>query len=133
MGDELTGDTWRIELPSGAWLQVRTRMTVEDQRAVQGAVGVQIRTDGDGNSVAHLPGDHQMARRAALLHRIIVAWSYADQGIPVPSQNVAGVGTVDSVISDLDDMNEVDAKIAPLMEKVNPTRSRPNSMKPSAS
>ena len=131
MGNELTGDTWRIELPSGAWLQVRSKMTVEDQRAVQGAVDVEVRTDGDGNNVARLPGDHQARRRAALLHRIIVAWSYTDAGIPVPSQNVAGVDTVDSVISDLDDMNEVDEKITPLMEKVNPTR-RPNSRKPSA-
>jgi hypothetical protein len=130
LGNELTGDTWRIELPSGAWLQVRSRMTVEDQRAVQGAVDVEIHSDGQGNNVARLPGDHQAARRAALLHRIITAWSYAEQGIPVPSQNVAGVDAVDSVLNDLDDMNEVDDKIAPLMEKVNPTR-RPNSRKPS--
>jgi hypothetical protein len=131
LGNELTGDTWRIELPSGAWLQVRSRMTVEDQRAVQGAVDVEIHTDGQGTNIARLPGDHQAARRAALLHRIITAWSYAEQGIPVPSQNVAGVATVDSVLNDLDDMNEVDEAIQPLMEKVNPTRSRPNSKRPS--
>jgi hypothetical protein len=130
VGNELTGDTWRIELPSGAWLQVRSRMTVEDQRAVQGAVPVEIHSDGEGGNVARLPGDHQAARRAALLHRIITAWSYAEQGIPVPSQNVAGIDTVDSVLNDLDDMNEIDEAITPLMEKVNPSR-RPNSRKPS--
>jgi hypothetical protein len=130
VGNELTGDTWRIELPSGGWLQVRSRMTVEDQRAVQAAVDVEVHSDGEGNNVARLPGDHQARRRAALLHRIITAWSFAEQGIPVPSQNVAGVDTVDSVINDLDDMNAVDEAIQPLMEKVNPTR-RPNSRKPS--
>lgn len=130
MGNELTGDTWRIELPSGGWVQVRSRMTVEDQRAVQGAVDVEVHSDGQGNNVARLPGDHQMARRAALLHRIITGWSYAEQGIPVPSQNVAGPDTVESVLSDLDDMAAVDEAIAPLMEKVNPSR-RPNSTRPS--
>lgn len=129
MGNELTGDTWHITLPSGAWIDVRSRMTVEDQRAVQGAVDVEIHTDGEGGNVARLPGDHAMARRAALLYRIITAWSWAEQGIPIPIQNVAGIPTVESVISDLDDMTEVDEKIAPLMEKVNPTR-RPNSRKP---
>ena len=58
MGNELTGDVWRIDLPSGGWIQIRSKMRVEDQRAVQGAVDVEIRSDGDGNSVARLPGDH---------------------------------------------------------------------------
>ena len=132
MGNELTGDTWHIPLPSGAWIEVRSRMTVEDQRAVQGAVDVEVRTDGEGGNVARLPGDHQMARRAALLYRIITAWSWAEQGIPIPAQNMAGLDTVEATLSDLDDMAEAEEKIQPLMEKVNPTR-RPNSRKPSAS
>ena len=131
MGNELTGDVWRIELPSGAWIQVRSKMNAEDQQAVQAAVDVEIHSDGDGQSVARLPGDHQSRRRNALLYRIITNWSWAEQGIPIPSQNVAGVATVTSVISDIDDINEVEDKIAPLMEKVNPSR-RPNSKRPSA-
>ena len=120
----------RIVLPSGAWLEVRDTMTVADQRAVQGAVDVEVRTDGEGNNVARLPGDHQARRRAALLYQIITAWSYTEQGIPVPSQNAAGVDAVDSVISDIKDMNEAEEQIQPLMELVNPTR-RPNSRRPS--
>ncbi len=131
MGNELTGDVWRIDLPSGGWIQIRSKMTVEDQRAVQGAVDVEIRSDGDGNSVARLPGDHALARRTALLARIITNWSWAEQGIPIPENNLAGQGAVESVISDLDDWAEIDDKIAPLMEKVNPSR-RPNSRRPSA-
>lgn len=130
MGNELTGDTWRIELPSGGWLQVRSRMTVEDQRAVQGAIDVEISNDGEGKSVARLPGDHQMIRRAALLYRIITGWSYAEQGIPIPENNLAGVSAVESVLNDIDDMATVEEAIQPLMEKVNPSR-RPNSRKPS--
>jgi hypothetical protein len=131
VGNELTGDVWRIDLPSGGWIQIRSKMTVEDQRAVQGAVDVEIRSDGDGNSVARLPGDHALARRTALLARIITNWSWAEQGIPIPAGNLAGVAAVESVISDLDDWAEIDDKIAPLMEKVNPSR-RPNSKRPSA-
>lgn len=132
MGDELTGDTWNIPLPSGAWVQVRSNMSVTDQRAVQAAVDVEIRTDGEGNNVARLPGDHQARRRAALLYQIITGWSYAEQGIPIPSQNLAGIDAVDSVLSNIKDMNEIDEKIAPLMELVNPSR-RPNSTRPSRS
>jgi hypothetical protein len=132
VGNELTGDVWRIELPSGGWIQVRSKMTVEDQRAVQGAVDVEIRTGAEGGQVARLPGDHQMLRRAALLYRIITGWSFAEQGIPIPENNLAGVAAVESVLNDLDDMAAVEEAIAPLMEKVNPTR-RPNSRKPSAS
>ena len=100
MGNELTGDIWRIELPvRRRGLRSGRQMTVEDQRAVQGAVDVEIHTDGQGTNIARLPGDHQAARRAALLHRIITAWSYAEQGIPVPSQNIAGVDAVDSVLN----------------------------------
>lgn len=120
----------KIDLPSGAWIEVRDDLSVADQRAVQGAVDVEIRTDGEGNNVARLPGDHQARRRSALLYQIITNWSWAEQGIPVPSQNLAGADAVDSVISSIRDMNEIDEKIAPLMELVNPSR-RPNSRKPS--
>ena len=131
MGNELTGDTWHIELPSGAWVEVRSTMTPKDQRAVQGAVGVEIHSDGQGASVARLPGDHQAARRAALLHRIITNGSWAEQGIPIPSQNIAGADVIEEGTFTLKDLNELDEKIAPLMEEVNPSR-RPNSKQPSA-
>ena len=86
MGNELTGDVWRIDLPSGGWVQIRSKMTVEDQRAVQGAVDVEIRSDGDGNSVARLPGDHALARRTALLARIITGLVVAGAGHPDPGE-----------------------------------------------
>ena len=60
-------------------------------------------------------------------HGLVVA----EQGIPIPENNLAGPAAVESVIWDLDDMGEIDDKIAPLMEKVNPSR-RPNSRRPSA-
>jgi hypothetical protein len=111
-------------------VELRDKLNVEDQRAVQRAVEIEITTDGSGTTVQRIPGDHTMARRAALLARIITDWSYAAQGIPIPSQNVGGADMIDSAISDLDDMNELDEKIAPLMEKANPGR-RPNSRRPS--
>lgn len=132
MGNELTGDNWHIPLPSGAWVEVRSIMNPKDQRAVQGAVGVEIHNDGQGASVARLPGDHQAARRAALLYRIITNWSWAEQGIPIPSQNIAGADVIEEGTFTLKDLNELDEKIAPLMEEVNPSR-RPNSTRPSQS
>ena len=94
-------------------------MEAEDQRAVQAAVDVEIRSD-EGGSIARLPGDHQIRRTRALLYRIITAWSWSEQGIPVPSQNVAGVDTVDSALNDLDDMNEVDEAIPTHAKSVQP-------------
>jgi hypothetical protein len=122
----------RVELPSGAWVELRDKLNVEDQRAVQNAVVIEITTDENGNTVQRIPGDHTMARRAALLSRIVTDWSFAAQGIPIPSQNVGGADMIDSAISDLDDMNKLDEEIRPLMEKANPGR-RPNSRRPSAS
>ena len=80
----------RVELPSGAWVELRDKLNVEDQRAVQNAVVIEITTDENGNTVQRIPGDHTMARRAALLSRIVTDWSFAAQGIPIPSQNAAG-------------------------------------------
>ena len=121
MGNELTGDVWRIDLPSGGWIQIRSKMTVEDQRAVQGAVDVEIRSDGDGNSVARLPGDHALARRTALLARIITNWGGPGlEGIPVPANNIAGAAVMGSHL-DSKDYNVLAAAVQPLLDEMAPT------------
>ena len=122
----------RIDLPSGAWVEVRDNLNADDYYAVQGAVDVEVSSDGSGASVARLPGNHQLRRQDALLAEIITGWSYTEQGIPVPSQNAAGAAAIRSVIGGggkLDDYRELADAVEPLVEKVNPSR-RPNSRKP---
>jgi hypothetical protein len=121
----------RVPLPSGAWVDLADTVTTAVHRAVQAAVDVEIVSDGSGSSVAKLPGDHLQRREDALLLHMITGWSWAEQGIPIPSQNAAGVDTILATITNVDDSNALSDAIQPLMEKANPTR-RPNSRRPSA-
>jgi len=117
----------RLVLPvSGAWIELRDSVDTGDYYAVQSAVDLEITADPEsGTTVTRLPGDHNLRRTDALLERVIVAWSFAEQGIPVPSQNLAGRDTVRSVVTDIDDFLALAAAVEPLLEKVNPRR-RPN-------
>ena len=104
----------RIDLPSGAWVEYRDKLTTEDKWAVDGAYDVTVNADG----VAVVPGNAGSLKMKAFLGRVITDWSFAAQGIPVPSQNIGGDDVIATAVSDLDDMNALEDAVAPLFEKV---------------
>jgi len=73
----------RITLPSGAWVDVKDNMVPGDRFAVQDSVDVVVE---DGKTYIHGAASSQYK---TFLSRLIVAWSYSEQGVPLPSQNLA--------------------------------------------
>jgi hypothetical protein len=113
--------TTRFELPSENWVEYRTDLKAGDKFAVQDAVILEYTED----DKRRLRAGTTNVMRNALLTRIITAWSF--QGIPVPSQNFAGVETIGETL-DIDDYNALAEAVAPLLDKVAFT-SAPNQRK----
>jgi hypothetical protein len=110
-----------IELPSGAWVDYRNDLKAGDKFATQDAVVLEY----DESDKRKIRGGTTNVMRNALLARIITAWSF--QGIPVPSQNIAGIETLGETL-DIDDYNFLAEAVAPLLDKVAFT-SAPNQRK----
>ena len=70
-------------------------------------------------------------QRIALWAQQITGWSFADQGIPVPSQNVAGAEVVWSVL-DGPDFNALAEATQALLDEVTATPTSQRSGKPSS-
>lgn len=113
--------TERIELPSEGWIEYRTDLKANDKFAVQDAIVLEL---GDGET-RKVHGGTSNTMRNALLARIITAWSYP--GIPIPSQNIAGIDTIGDTL-DIDDYNALAEAVNELLEKVAFT-SAPNRVK----
>lgn len=73
----------RIDLPSGAWVDVKDNTVPGDRFAVQDSVDVVVE---DGRTVIHGAASSQWK---AYLSRVVLAWSYSEKGVPLPSQNIA--------------------------------------------
>lgn len=73
----------RITLPSGAWVEVKDNTSPGDRFAVQDSVDIVVE---DGKTYIHGAASSQWK---AFLSRLVVGWSYSEQGIPIPSQNIA--------------------------------------------
>jgi hypothetical protein len=101
----------RLDLPSENWIEYRTDLKAADKFATQDAIVLEY-DDADKRKIR---GGVTNLMRNALLTRIITAWSYP--GIPIPSQNIAGVETIGETL-DIDDYNKLTEEIAPLLEKV---------------
>jgi hypothetical protein len=71
----------RVTLPSGAWVEVKDNFLPGDRFAVEGSVDVVIE---DGKTYIHGAGPAQWK---AFLTRAVTAWSYSEQGVPLPSQS----------------------------------------------
>jgi|SRR5208282_5894971 len=102
----------KIDLPSGAWVEIRTDLKAKDRFAVQDVATLEV---GEGRNKASLYG-MQNDMRNALLGRIIVAWSYA---VPIPSAN--SFLQADAVIGDamdLDDYAVLADEVEPIMDKI---------------
>jgi hypothetical protein len=111
----------RLDLPSGNWIDYRDNLLAADKFAVQDAIVFEY----DDSDKRRFRAGSTNTMRNALLHRIITAWSY--QGVPVPSQNIAGVETIGEML-DIDDYNALAEAVAPLLDKVAFT-SAPNQQK----
>jgi len=102
----------RIDLPSGAWVEVRDQLKAADRFATQNSITFTL----DEGKVKQ-PGGLTNSVRNALLERIITEWSYTEQGIPIPSKHVAGADIIGEVM-DIDDYQELSDAVEPLVQKV---------------
>lgn len=103
----------KVDLPSGAWVEIRTELLVRDRFIVQEAARATLDETGS-SQVSYLAMQNDM--RNALLGRIITAWSYQ---VPVPAQN--SFAAADVIIGDhmdLDDYAALEREVEPLMEKI---------------
>lgn len=103
----------RVELPSGAWVELREKLMAADRFAVQDSIVLTLTS----NERQEITAGIQNRMRNALLGQIITAWSFG--GIPIPSQNaLAGVDIIGTTL-DIEDYNFLAEKVQPLMDKVN--------------
>ena len=78
----------RVEMPSGAWAEPETNSTAGDQFAIQSGFTVEWQ---DGKQL--MPSGVSNTMMKNLLGDIITTWGGPGlEGIPVPSQNMAGPG-----------------------------------------
>ena len=102
----------RVELPSGAWVEIRDKLMAADRFAVQDSIVLTL----TGNDRQEIGAGIQNRMRNALLGQIITAWSFP--GIPVPSQNsLAGLDIIGTTL-DIDDYNALSEKVQDLLDKV---------------
>ena len=102
----------KIDLPSGCWVEYRTELNGGDQFKVQGSFEVRV-VDG----VQVMPSNVQGHMRRALLAEIITGWGGPGlEGIPVPSQNMAGAAILDRL--SIKDTNVLNEAVRPLLEEV---------------
>lgn len=111
----------RVELPSGNWAEVREKLGAADKWAIGSGYTVTVK---DGATI--VPGNVGALQMKAFLGSVITAWSF--EGIPVPSQNMAGADVLEHVFAGgLDDWNALEDAVAPLFQKV---AGRPNQQPP---
>lgn len=111
----------RVELPSGKWVEYRSELMADDKFAVQGSFEVRVV---DGQQV--MPSGVTNLMRNALLADIITEWGGPGlEGIPVPSQNIAGAGILGKVLP-IKDYNVLSDEVEPLLQEVSfsPNRQR---------
>ena len=116
----------KIDLPSGAWVEIREDLKARDRFDVQAVAKLEV---GEGKNKAALY-EMQNDMRNCLLGRIITAWSYA---VPVPSAN--SFQAADVVIGDamdLDDYAVLADEVEPLMDKIAGRKAAADPKKPSA-
>jgi len=109
----------KVDLPSGAWVELREDLRAADRFAVQAVASVELGgkdgKEGAGRTRASFL-EMQNDMRNALLGRIITAWSYPD---PIPSQNqFAAADVVIGNAMDLDDYAALEKAVEPLMDKI---------------
>lgn len=83
----------RTELPSGNWVEWSGKWMSGVRFHVKAAVEFRTTVSGGGAArevVQVSDGANDDRQRLALWGQQIIAWSFSEQGIPVPKDNVAG-------------------------------------------
>ena len=115
----------KIDLPSGAWVEIREDLKARDRFEVQKVAKMEFGEEGNRKAALY---EMQNDQRNALLGRIITAWSYP---VPVPAQNsFAAADVVIGDAMDLDDYAVLADEVEPLMDKIG-GRKAPDPKKPS--
>lgn len=122
----------KVELPSGAWIQIRDKLMADDKFAVQSSFTIPV--DEEGRQ--QMPSGIQNILRNALLERVIEAWGGGPlEGQPPPAQNIQGAAAIGQLL-DLDDYNTLTEAVDPMLEKVTfagPNRRTRNGTQPRSS
>lgn len=112
----------RIDLPSGAWVEVKDNTVPRDRFAVQDATEVVVE---DGRAVV----GGTSRQWTAFLTRIVTGWSYQDLGVPIPS--AGGSQVLDEYPQTDEDIDALNDALAERYERIvrsrRPNRSRPPS------
>jgi hypothetical protein len=112
----------RVDLPSGGYIEFRDSLIAKDKFKVQKSLKFKVK-DGQEQEVS---GGITNDMRNALLAELITSWSL---DAPLPSADIgAGMEAIDAM--PIDDYNELQEKVEPLLEKVS---FRPNPKTPSGS
>ena len=105
----------KVDLPSGAWVELRENLKAADRFAVQAVASVEVGgSAGEGRTRASFL-EMQNDMRNALLGRIITAWSYP---APIPDNGLAAADVVIGNAMDLDDYAALEKAVEPLMDKI---------------
>lgn len=113
----------RTELPSGGWIEWSDRWMSGVRFAVKSAVVYEttVPVGGGAREVIQKSDEaNDDRRRVALWEQQITAWSFADQGVPIPSQNVARAQVIWSVL-DGPDFNALADATQGLLDEVTAT------------
>lgn len=113
----------RVELPSGAWVEIREKLMAADKMAVQEAVKFDLSMSGASDK-QQISAGVATQMRMAFFAQVITAWSY--EGIPIPSTGLAPAAIVIGQTMDLDDYNELEDQTDELFQKVRGSSNRPN-------
>lgn len=118
----------RTELPSGNYVEWNDKWMSGVRFHVKAAVEYRTRVDTDSREAVQVSdGANDDRQRLALWAQQITAWSWADTGIPVPSQNAGGPEIIWTVLDGPDFSALADAT-QPLLDEVtaSPTRAARN-------
>jgi hypothetical protein len=113
----------RTELPSGGWVEWNNKWMSGVRFHVKSAVSYEMTASSNGSAreaVQRFDGANDDRQRLALWREQITAWSWTDQGIPVPSQNGGGAEVIWSVL-DGPDFNALAEATQSLLDEVTAT------------
>ena len=107
-------------MPSGTWAELRDKLNAGDKFAVQSGYTVEWQ---EGKQF--LPAGVANLMMRNLLGAIITSWGGPGlEGIPVPSQNFAGTGILDTL--DIDDYEALSTAALPLLNRLVTPRPNPS-------
>jgi hypothetical protein len=117
---EQKGHAVRVELPSGAWIDLRDKLLAEDLWEIQGSIKVSVSADGEQTITSGV----QNAFRKALLKQVITNWSF--EGTPIPANNPGGAEVMGKLL-DAKDWNHLCEVTQPMLDEASYRPNQPPS------